>query len=182
MFCVFTDRSGNQCMFMTSISFSITITSASSGLIIFSCSAPSQHIGISLNGIHYDASPFTVLSILVPSVPPTGPSPQKRGGFVPVLWGFTSGRAERNVANLETSDSGFGALGRRLGRKYRVQEPVEKAASCSSKKAKPCQWGSLVWMQLICLPGTQGQSGQRLGGGHKSCLRRRRHWIMKIWV
>ena len=26
--------------------------------------------GISLNGIHYDASPFTVLSILVPSVPP----------------------------------------------------------------------------------------------------------------
>ena len=57
-------------MFMTSIPFSITITSTSSGLIIFSCSVPSQHIGISLNGIHYDASPFTVLSILVPSVPP----------------------------------------------------------------------------------------------------------------
>ena len=84
------------------------------------------------------------------------PSPQKRGGFVPVLWGFTSGRAERNAANLETSDSGFGALGRRFGRKHRIQEPAEKAASCSRKKAKPCQRGGLVWTQLMCLPGTQG--------------------------
>lgn len=57
-------------MFMTSISFSITITSTSSGLIIFSHSVPPQHISILLNGIHYDAGYFTVLSILVPSLAP----------------------------------------------------------------------------------------------------------------
>lgn len=80
-----------------------------------------------------------MLSILIPSPPPQVLALRREEAFVPVLGGSTARRTERNAANLETRNSGFGVLSRKLGPKHRVEEPVETSASSSREKAKRYQ-------------------------------------------